>query len=260
MILAALHIAILALAQPAATVRRAAAELAPGSSFSIGFPEMPPTLYALDTREVRKAQMTVYLPRNYDRSRRFPLLIFLSGGNGGGGGNPGVARGICEDRDFVCVSIPLFKAVDPKGPGGEIIMRDADARVMWPLFRTMLARLEEAVPNIDPAHRVLGGFSNGAHATQGLIDQSNGERARRFSAFFFVEGGGRLQHYELLKGKPFLMVYGSEKSRKRAAEIADAARAAGARTTLLAMNNVGHAFPATEYPAVRTWLREAALK
>ena len=46
---------------------------------------------------------------------------------------------------------------------------------MWSLYKTMLAKLDQTVPNIDPAHRVLGGFSNGAHTTAGLIDQSDGE-------------------------------------------------------------------------------------
>ena len=161
---------------------------------------------------------------NYDPGRKHPLLVFLNGGDGGTGSNPGVARSISAEKDFVCISVPLFKKTDPKSPGGDYVMRDPDARYMWPFFRVMLAKLEELVPNIDPAHRVLGGFSNGAHAVQGLIDGSDGEIARRFSAFFFVEGGGRLQHYELLKGKPYLMVSSSAKSQPRAQQVFDAAK------------------------------------
>jgi hypothetical protein len=78
--------------------------------------------------------------------------------------------------------------------------------------------------------------------------------ARRFSAFFFVEGGGRLQHYDLLKGKPYLMVSSSAKSRPRAQQICDAARDAGALATLVAVDVGGHAFPVSAYPAVREWL------
>ena len=77
----------------------------------------------------------------------------------------------------------LFKLTDPKAPGGDYVMRNPDAKYMWPFFRSMLGKLDELVPNIDPARRVLGGFSNGAHAAQGLIDESDGEVARRFSAF-----------------------------------------------------------------------------
>jgi predicted esterase len=123
---------------------------------------------------------------------------------------------------------------------------------------TRRSRLEELVPNIDPAHRILGGFSNGAHATASLIDESGGEITRRFSAFFFVEGGGRLQHYELLKDKPFLMVSSNAKSRPRAQEICDAAKAAGAKATLVVEDVAKHDFPVSAYPAVRQWLRESA--
>ena len=137
-----------------------------------------------------------------------------------------MARSLCEGKDFICVGVPLFKATDPKAPGGDFIMRNPDAKYMWPFFRTMLAKLDELVPNIDPAHRVLGGFSNGAHATPGLIDESDGEIARRFSAFFFVEGGGLAEHYELLKGKPLPHGVAHAKSRPGPQEICDAAKAA----------------------------------
>lgn len=242
-----------------------AAKLIPGSTFAIQFPALPPTFYAVYQKTNVQAQMTVFLPTNYDPARRFPLLIFLNGGDGGVGGNPGVARSLCEGRDFVCVNLPLFKAPDyqvtnSSVPGAGYVMRAEDGRQMWPCFKTMLARLEELVPNIDPAHRILGGFSNGAHATAGLIDESDGEIARRFSAFLFVEGGGKLQHYELLKGKPFLMVSSNAKSRPRAQQICDAAKAAGAKATLIVEDVGKHDFPVSAYPAVREWLRKPAME
>jgi dienelactone hydrolase len=203
--------------------------------------------------------MTVFLPRNYDPQSKHPLLIYLSGGGGSRGQNPTVARKLTEETHFVCVDLPLFKEkLDPPAPGNgtsRLILQADDCRFMWTFYKTMLAKLEAAVPNLDPVRRVLGGFSNGAHATAGLIDQSDGEVARRFSAFFFAEGGGRLEHYDLLKDKPFLMLFGSEKSGKRAREIHASAVAAGVKATLHEMKNVGHGFPESQYPAVRAWLR-----
>jgi hypothetical protein len=237
-----------------------APKLAPGSTFTVAFPEMPPTFHNLYQNKDVKAQMTVFLPSNYDPNRKHPLLILLNGGDGRTGSNPGVARALCEEKDFVCVGMPLFKATDPKAPGGNFVMRDPDGTYMWPFFRTMLAKLESLVPNLDPAHRVLGGFSNGAHATQGLLDESDGEIARRFSAFLFVEGGGRLRHYDLLKGKPYLMVSSQAKSRPRAQQICDAAKAAGAKATLIAVDTGKHGFPISAYPAVRQWLRGPAME
>jgi predicted peptidase len=232
--------------------------LVPGTTFSIRFPDIPATFHAEYTEKTVGAQMTVFLPRNYDPDKRHPLLVFLNGGDGGAGDTLGVARALTEEKDFICVSVPLFKAVDPKSLGGEFIMRDPDGRYMWPFFQTMLGRLEEAVPNIATDHRVLGGFSNGAHAAQGLIDESDGEITRRFSAFLFVEGGGRLRHYELLKGKPYLMVSSSAKSRPRAEQLYAAAKAAGAKAMHIAVDVGGHDFPPSVYPAVRKWLRATA--
>ncbi|MCX6897214.1 MAG: hypothetical protein NT105_00810 [Verrucomicrobia bacterium] len=243
----------------AACIAHAAAparKLAPGSTVTVTFPDIPPTFHAVSQKKAVKAQMTVFLPTNYNPGRKHPLLILLGGGDGGAGGNPGVARAISGERDFICASMPLFKA-DPKTG---FIMVDADGKYMWPFFKTMLAKLEEMVPNIAPEHRVLGGFSNGAHATSALLDESDGEVARRFSAFLFVEGGGKLHRYDLLKGKPFLMVSSNAKSRPRAQEICGAAKAAGAKTSFLCEDVGKHCFPESAYPAVRTWLRGPALE
>jgi len=256
------------------------APLAPNTTMTIPFPNLPPTFSNLADHTKTPPQMTIYLPRNYNPTRKHPLLIVLSGGTGGTASNPSVARKISQETDFVCVSLPLFKAPPPADspptqladPGANqsplpatkpktpdaILIRNPDCKYAWPLYKQMLAKLDETIPNLDPAHQILGGFSNGAHATSGLIDEFDGQVAARFSAFFFIEGGGKLQHYDLLKGKAFLMVYGSEKSRPRSQQIYESAKAAGARATIKGMNNVGHAFPESEYPKVREWLRGPA--
>ncbi|HEX2971851.1 MAG TPA: hypothetical protein VHP11_05935 [Tepidisphaeraceae bacterium] len=245
-----------------ALAAESAPKLAPGSTFTVSFPEIAPTFYAVFQKKDVKAQMTIFLPFNYTPDKKFPLLIFLGGWDGGMGGNPGVARSLCQGKDFICVGMPLFKAPDfkvdkPNVPGLGFIMVAADGNYMWPFFKTMLEKVEELVPNIDSKHRVLGGFSNGAHATAALLDASDGEIARRFSAFLFVEGGGKLQHYELLKNKPFLMVSSNAKSKPRASQICEAAKAAGAKATLLVEDVGKHDFPTSAYPAVGQWLREA---
>lgn len=248
----------------AAPATDAPPRLVAGGWFTITFPQMPPTLFALCTKRTDPAQMTVFLPRNYDPQRKHPLLILLNGSDGGNASNPGMARTLSEEQDFICVALPLFKvSLDPNAPDNKpplIIVRAGDGRYAWPFYKTMLAKLDELVPNIDPAHRILGGFSNGAHATAALLDGSDGEVARLFSAFMFVEGGGQLQHYELLKGKPFLMVSSNSKSLPRAREITETAKAAGAQTTLVFEDIGQHGFPPASYPAVREWLRGPAME
>src|ERR1019366_9114707 len=111
----------------------AGAQAGGGGSFSVSFPEMPATYYVMAEKKSVAAGMTIFLPRNYDAGPKYPLLVFLSGGSGGDASSLGVARALCEDRDFICVAVPLFKSIDPKA-GGKIIMRDADATYMWPFF------------------------------------------------------------------------------------------------------------------------------
>lgn len=231
--------------------------LTAGATIRIPFPDMPATYYAVFEKKPVAAQMTVFLPRNYDSHRKFPLFVFLNGWDGGDAANPGVARGITQEMDFICVVVPLFRAPGPRQPADENLMRDADARCMWPYFQKMLARLDALVPNLDSDHEVLGGFSNGAHATQGLIDESDGAVARRFCAFLFVEGGGHLVHYDELKGKPYLIVSSNAKSRPRAQQLCDQANAAGAKASLVFVDIGKHGFPPQAYPAVREWLKGA---
>jgi dienelactone hydrolase len=229
--------------------------LRPGQSFTLQFPDLPPTFDELVDPKGIKPQMTVFLPKNYDPARKHPLLIFLNGGTGGRGTNPGVARALTEETNFVCASLPLFHKAAPGSPGYDLIIREEDGKYMWPLHKRMLAELERVVPNIDPARRVIGGFSNGAHSAQEMIDQSDGEAARMFSAVFLVNGGGRMKRYDLLKDKPLLFVYGGTAMRpERLEEIIAAAKAGGVDVTAYGMKGIGHAFPESEYPAVRKWL------
>ena len=114
----------------------------------------------------------------------------------------------------------------------------------------MLARLDQLAPNLDRAHRVLGGFSNGAHATAALTDGSDAEVTQRFPAFLFAEGASKLQHHERLKGTPLLVVSSNSKSAPRGQQICDVAKAAGALTTFI-LDDVGkHDFPVSVYPKV----------
>jgi len=240
-------------------------QLTPDSSFSIAFPDMPPTFHALVTKKDVPARLTIYLPRNYDRAKKHPLLVYLNGGDGGDGNTLGVARGITGQQDFVCVSMPIFRAPGyqsgkANSPGKSYVVTEPDGRAMWPNFKTMLEKAEALVPNIDKTHRVMGGFSNGAHTTAALIDGSDGEICKLFCAFLIVEGGGKLQHYEHLKGKRYMMVSSNSKSQPRALEITEQAKAAGAHTAFLLQDVGAHDFPRSAYPAVMEWLRGTVLE
>ena len=235
---------------------QAAPALTPGSTFFVQFPEMPPTYWALQSHKTDPAQMGIALPRNYTPSGKFPLLIFLNGGSGGNGVGLGVIRTISAGKDFVCVNMPLF-IKDLKAGGG--IIQDEDGAYMWPYFRTMLEKLLQVVPNIDTDHMILGGFSNGSHAVQGLIDGSGGEIARRFAAFFLIEGGPRVQRWNLLKGKPYLIVISQGKSLEGMKLYCAAAKEAGVNASLICQDIGAHGIPEQAYPAMSAWLTGPAM-
>ncbi|MEI6502781.1 MAG: hypothetical protein WCP21_17365 [Armatimonadota bacterium] len=251
-----------ALLAAAGCVAQPAPPLLPGSTFTLKFPQMPPTLAELMAPQGIPPMMSVYLPRNYDPQRKHPLLVYLQGWDGNRADSPSYPRLIAQEQDYVCVIMPLFKRnLDPADPVNTppvMIIRDEDGKFAWPLYQEMLAKLEAAVPNLDPDRRILGGFSNGAHMVGELIDQSNGEIARQFSAFFLVEGGGRMQRYDLLKGKRLLLLYGNPKALARIQQMHDSGTAAGVEATIHEMPGVGHAFPPEQFPAVREWLRASA--
>jgi fructoselysine-6-P-deglycase FrlB-like protein len=69
-----------------------------------------------------------------------------------------------------------------------------------------------------------------------------------------------MKHFDLLKGRPFLMVSSNAKSRPRAQEICEEAKAAGAKVTFVFEDVSKHDFPVSAYPAVREWLRGPAIR
>jgi len=230
-------------------------QLIPGGRFTIEFPDMPPTMHSMFYKTDIKPCMTVVLPKNYSSSQKYPLLIFLPGECGSNGKNPVQALLLSEQKDFVCLDLPYFKS----SPSSDLRITEEDITNMWALYKTMLTRMEQIIPNLDSKHYILGGFSNGAYVTAGLIDNTNGEAVQKFSAFFFIEAG-RMTHYELLKGKPVLLLYGALdpnakiRGEGRAAPFKDA----GAILTTRPMEGVGHAFPESERPFVREWLHNVA--
>lgn len=238
-------------------------QLAPGAQFTIEFPDMPPTMSNVFVpSDKTKPSMTVFLPVNYNATTQHPLLVFLEGGSGGYGNEVRIARKLAQDKDFICVNMPLFKNTTGGTGPPRMQLDDADYRYMWSFQKKMLLKLGQLMPNIDPSHSALGGFSNGAHATTGLVAQSDGEVLKMFAAFFCVEGGVRMRRYELLRGRQMLLLFGNASvSHQPIDQREQEARAAGVEIVVHWMAEpIGHAFPESEYPFVTDWLRNVVLK
>lgn len=162
-------------------------KLEPNATIRLDFPDLPDTLATAGSGERQPARLTATLPTNYTREGKFPLFIFLNGGDGGRGDGLPVPRQQVVPRDFICVSLPLFKHAYNTNDGGLVSMEDFPT--VSRCYRTMLQRLFDSVPNITPERSTLGGFSNGAHTIGILLAGQDEFILSHFRAFYFAEGG-----------------------------------------------------------------------
>jgi len=190
--------------------------LAPNGYVHLDFPQLPDTFYTMKTGTKVPAQLTAHLPSNYSTDRKFPLFVFLNGGDGGDadmnstGGTP-LTIGY---TDYICVSLPLFKSsTNTSGSAAAQIPKDAlpgippallamastmagggvisqpDYTVISSSYAAMLGKLYETIPNIDPDRSVMAGFSNGAHTIGVLLAGRDPFTLQHFHSFCMIEGG-----------------------------------------------------------------------
>ncbi len=250
---------------PALAATDDAQPLEPNATFTLEFPELPPTLWSMHTETEDVTRCTVRLPENYSPERDFPLFVWLNGGAGGKGSGPGRGPAIMEKRDFIFVGMPLFQeSLDRSTPAnGLYITPEDDGETICHAYRTMLEAIYEAVPNIDTADNVFGGFSNGGHSIAAIVDTEDEWLLERMRHIVIVEGGLSLEHGEGLAGRNVLFMYGGAEDRSEKLVAAFEAvyerlEAGGANVTRFTMPETGHAFPGAFHPTVRDWAREAA--
>lgn len=247
---------------------------APNARLSFEFPDLPDTLAAMSQRKKAPAKMTALLPANYTAEGRFPLFVYLLGGEGGDGGWPDRGRAVVGDKDFICVGLPLFKDhMDRDEPAGGLMVSMDDIGVISRCYRTMLGRLFEAVPNITAERSVLGGFSNGAHTTAVLLAGQDPFILEHFRAFFLLEGGAgpmlaNVLQKSSLRPCRFLLMVGDrarpDTKPPSTWELMFAIADAGLKgrkidSTLLAMRGYGHEEPAPFLAVIGQWARGEAL-
>jgi hypothetical protein len=244
------------------------------------FPDLPETFYSKSTHEKHPAMLSAQLPENYTRDAKFPIFVFLDGGNGGEG-NSSSARSIVGSRDFITVSLPLFRdasgAPPPSVPGLSFntssMVNINDAPALSGAYRTMLQKLFDAVPNITSERSALGGFSNGAHATGALLAAKDEFVLGHFTAFCLFEGGLELAlHPEALqqpalKRCRFIMLFGDHDDDPKLqmgrtliagpliSKLQDQASARKLDFTYIVMHGYGHQMPPEYRQLLGNWVR-----
>lgn len=274
-----LGIGMLLLTPPAApqAVLRAAdtvqpvADLQPSARIVLEFPDLPQTLYAMQSGRDSVTRACLALPENYSPERAFPLFVFLNGGHGGPATGPGRGQQIMQNKDFIFVNLPLFKTrFDPDGPfKGLLITADQDGETICKAYAAMLKKICAVIPNVDAAHGVIGGMSNGANSIVAVFEQGDDFLTSAFRNLVLVEGGWHaIKTFDRYRGKGVLYLYGDYAGqndwlgRKMREELPRAsqrfeAEAAAHRldVTGVEMEHTGHDMPARFDGDVRQWLR-----
>ncbi|MCX6971785.1 MAG: hypothetical protein NTV93_16750 [Verrucomicrobia bacterium] len=221
------------------------------SRFVLEFPELGPTRSDVPTTS------TVTLPTGYDPAKTYPMAVWLGGGNGGDGG----AGFPLPDWEWVYVGLPYPKGANNKGQDTMV----GDFKAFHKYYGTILAAVHKRVPNIDKSRSLIGGFSNGAHAIDGLlsIKTKDFSLADEFAIFVLADGGGHESvkgSYPPMKGKFAYLCYGEKSPNARITpKSAKSFKARGAVTVLSEMKGAGHDFPAEEQAKVREWLENTVL-
>lgn len=228
------------------------AQVAPGATLRFDFPEL-----TVD-RKGALAACHLKLPAAYDAAKNYPLVVWLGGGEGGN--QPSGA--FLPAGDFILVGLPYPKGANKPKQANMV----GDYAQVWAYHRFMLEEIAKVIPHIDKSRSVIAGFSNGAHAIDGMLRlRDRPGLTDHFNVFLFADGGGTgytsLGALPDLNGRFAYVCWGSEKGSNKhdTSHLPAALRAAGATVVGSEMTGVGHAFAASEYPKIAEWLAKVAL-
>ena len=247
-----------------------APDLKPDTRIILKFPELPQTLYAMQSGQEALTQAYLALPENYSPERKFPLFVFLYGGHGGPGAGPGRGHQIMENKDCIFVNLPLFKKkIDPSGPfKGLLITTEQDGETICRAYTAMLKKVYANIPNIDTAHNIIGGMSNGAHSIVAMFEQGDAYLMSTFQNLVLIEGGWyAIKTFDRYKGKGILYLHGDyagqddwlgKKMRKdlpkAVKKLEDAIATHQLNASGLVMKNTGHDMPVKFNADVKAWV------
>lgn len=247
---------------------RAADHAADSAAIVREFPALPATLWnqvaGARTGERFPASAALRIPPDASASRPAPLVIFLGGSQGESGRHTRLPDEITGGLRVITGSLPLFKEhlepllPDESNKWRRLILTPADIRLTARCWEPMLEWIFSETDAIAPGQTVIGGFSNGANAVAGVLNDPELRPVllARFRRFILAEGGGRLKPGPHLAGCSFLLLEG-ETATRPVGRLAEPLRAAGAEVEHRVMPGAGHELPATGREIIRAWLRRS---
>ncbi|MEN9536195.1 MAG: hypothetical protein RLZZ178_192, partial [Verrucomicrobiota bacterium] len=151
--------------------------VAPGATLRFDFPEL-----TVD-RKGALAACHLKVPAGYDTAKKYPLVVWLGGGEGGN--QPSGA--FLPADDFILVGLPYPKGANNPAQANMV----GDYGKVWDYHRFMLEEIAKVIPNLDRSRSIIAGFSNGAHAIDGMLRLSDSPKLTDyFGIFLFADGGG----------------------------------------------------------------------
>jgi len=235
--------------------------LVPDTTLMLEFPQLPKTSYFQATGQHATPLCSVYLPQNFDNSKKFPVVLWIDGGMGGAGDCAIHLKNKMGSKDYILINFPLFKnQIEPLKSDSSnfwtrLRIRNTDRDILWASYKTMLDSIFHLIPQIDCNNAFMGGFSNGAHATAVLLNRPRAEITHYFNKFFFVEGGDGLDDYNILGGRAVLFMQGTELSYPNwVKSFYKNAKKHKAKASFIYMKGVGHDFPKVYFQRFKTWV------
>ena len=227
------------------------AQVAPGATLRFDFPEL-----TVD-RKGTLAACHLKLPADYDTAKKYPLVVWLGGGEGGN--QP--SGSFLPTVEFILVGLPYPKGANNPTQANMV----GDYAKVWAYHRFMLDEIAKVIPNVDKSRSIIAGFSNGGHAIDGMLRLNSVPKLTDyFGIFIFADGGGTVYsskgNLPNLAGKFAYACWGSEKGSNKLAtsQLPKALKSKGATVIGSEMAGTGHAFAETEHPKVAEWLANVA--
>ncbi len=238
-----------------------AAKLSPGQTISVKLDSLPPCLVEMKSGVKTEAFMTATLPEDYSADKKFPVLLFLNGGEGGNGAGNGQSLFFTEGKGFVALSLPLYKK-KLNTSGIDIYINSGDFKHIAEAYETAFGLLRKEIPNLSDSGWVVGGFSNGAHSIGGILKDNKIKKL--FKYFIFVEGGSEIG--SLPGGSEAILFIGEKSIYGEGFTISKTGKTRGfpsqfseldkKNVKFVPMLGFGHEFPEKHKEEAREWLKE----
>lgn len=167
-------------------------DLQPGKTTVIEFSseQLPETLYNMFTGLKYPPAMSVHLPAGYSLEKRYPVLLYVPGHHGNKAGNIANAVTLGKGKEWIAISLPLFKSrLDKSEFGGGLAIGHEDYPVLSRAYTIMLDKFRQLVPNSTPEGSSIVGFSNGAQAIAVLVSHHDDCILSMFENFVLVDHG-----------------------------------------------------------------------